>query len=269
MKQSHILLISLLLVACTQTPSNNAPIEENTASSSSSVQSAGTESSASSASSTETVETSRYFFRYFDEKGALSDYATFHGQLIEKDPSTGKENVLWEEKDMSTLLPSMKAKGNSLRVFTQISANTLLLQSLITESDNIAFDLFTFDLSTKKLHAMNINDASFYMGETKLSADKRWMIWPGVRDNDDRIDTLWIADVIADTKQPLVTVSSAKESVGSGCQELGCATGDYAFTDNHTIRYAVYNWAPCDSGITCDAAGGRPVLRYEDITIPE
>jgi len=220
-------------------------------------------------SSDATAMPSPFSFKYFDPEGKPSEYAELHGQLIEHDPVTAKETVIWESEDMSTI-PALKDLGNSLTVFARPSEDTLILRSVVIQSDAIHFGLFAFDLPTKTLSAMKINDPAFYLGATPLSADQRTMVWAEQQDDEGRIGGLWVADLVNDTSKPLVTLANAAESLGSGCQDLGCTSHDYRFTAPRTVHYAIYNWVPCTTvGVTCDASQGRPVLRYESVEISE
>lgn len=210
--------------------------------------------------------TRRYYFKYIDPNtGALSDFATPHAQLIERNPASGEETVLWEDNNLSALA-MLKDSGNSLTVFAYPDENTLILRSVVTETNAMYFDLFSFDIPTRSLKRMTGCDGIFFSDTVHLSPDERYMAW--VEPSGQGSRTLYAADLAKDKRVVIKQLDSPAESLWNGCMSPACVSHEIEFTGPRSVRFAVYQWGSCEGGVSCDEDDGRPFLRHEEADLP-
>lgn len=209
---------------------------------------------------------SRYYFKYTDPNtGKETDFATSRAQLIERNPASGEENVLWENNNLNTLA-MLKDSGNSLTVFAYPNENTLILRSVVTETNAMYFDLFSFDIPTRTLRRMTGSDGMFFSDTVHLSPDERYLAW--VEPSGQGARTLYTADLTRDQRNTIKQIETSSESLWNGCINAACVSHEVEFTGPRTVRYAVYEWGSCEGEVSCDEHAGRPFLRYEEAEIP-
>lgn len=190
-------------------------------------------------------------------------------KLIRRNKQTGEETVVIAS--IKEAIPELKARFNLLLsdfAFPKDS-KVVIFKSVLSDTDNPAGVLYSFNTADSKFTKMKINDIyDGFFGGFAISPDQTKFVWaPDAKDESGKAQTMYLVDLLND-KYSIVVNLSGNETFNGGLFAMS-SRFEVSWINDRKVKYAVFDQSKKGEGFDpySDAAIKSILIGYRELSL--